>query len=99
MTHPNLLSALFGVIIAVLLLWHYLANWRSREPPDLTTRKRQYIFGWEIRGLVLVVSVTYAVAMIFGFVSDDYLLALILFLVAGLLLADMFAPSGLFPRA
>ncbi len=99
MTHANLLSAVFAVIIAVLLVWHYVANWRYHEPPDLKTRQRRYAIGWEIRGLILVVSVIYATAMLFGFVSDAYLLTLILFFVAGLLLADMFAPSGLFRRA
>jgi hypothetical protein len=96
MTHPELLSTAFGVIIAALVVWHYRSNWRYQEPPDMAIRQRRYKIGWEIRGLVLVVGIMYGTAMIFGFLSGDYLCPLILFLVAGLLLADMFAPSGLF---
>jgi hypothetical protein len=36
--------------------------------------------------------------MLFGYVSRDYLLSLILFQAAGFLAADMIAPSGLSPR-
>jgi hypothetical protein len=98
MMRANVLSAVLAIVLTSMLSWHCKFNWRHQAPPDSTTRRRRYVIGWEVRGWVLAVVVPCGVAMLFGYVSRDYLLSLILFQAAGFLAADMIAPSGLSPR-
>jgi hypothetical protein len=95
MTRPKLVAAVMAVVVVGLLVWHWKANWRYREAPDLASRRRRYVIGWEVRGWFLAITVPCAAGMLFGYVSFDYILPLIFFQVAGFLVADMIAPSGL----
>jgi hypothetical protein len=95
MSHPQACSAAMAATVAGLLAWQLTASWRHQPPPDESTRRRRYKLGWEVRGMVLAVSVPFAVGILFGRVSHDYMFALVLFQVAGLLAADLIAPSGL----
>jgi hypothetical protein len=95
MIHPQVFSTAMAGAVVCLLAWHVTASWRHQSPPDESRRRRRYKLGWEVRGMVLAVSVPFAVAILFGRVSHNYALALLLFQVAGFLAADLVAPSGL----
>jgi hypothetical protein len=82
------------VIIAGLMVWHFSSNWRYRGPPDRETRRLRFRIAWEVRLLISGIIVPIATAMLTGYVPNAYFLPLFLFTIAGLLVADMIAPSG-----
>lgn len=92
---PHHISWLMILIVSGLIAWHYLADRRSIDPPDAEARRRRYKVAWEVRGLVLMVFGPYAAGMLLGYVSTDYAVPLMLFLVAGMLAAESIAPHGL----
>jgi hypothetical protein len=92
---PHHISWLMILIVSGLIAWHYLADRRSIDPPDAETRRKRYKVAWEVRGLVLAVFGPYAAGMLLGYVSTDYVVPLMLFLVAGMLSAESIAPHGL----
>lgn len=98
MTRAMLLTILMAGANAAVLVWHQKSNWRRHPPPDPEARRQRYAMGWEVRGLVLSVTVPCAAGMYFGYLSADYLLAVLLFQAAGWLAADIIAPSGLHLR-
>lgn len=95
MAFATLLSALLTLILMGLVARHFFGDPGPVAPPDDEGRKRRYKMGWEVRGLVAMVAGPYAAGMLFGYVRTEYALPLLLFAAAGLLVAEMIAPSGL----
>ena len=83
-----------GTVFA-LLACHIARSGRAHAPPDVYSRHLRYRLGWEVRGMVFVLSGPIAAAILFGRVPYDYAVGLLLFLVAGCLAANLIAPSGL----
>lgn len=92
---PSHISWLMILVVSGLIAWHFMADRRYLDPPDVETRRKRYKVAWEVRGLVLAVFVPYAAGMLLGYVATDYVVPLMLFLVAGFLLAESIAPHGL----
>jgi hypothetical protein len=88
-------TAVMATTVAALLVAYFAAGWRYRDPPDVPTRRRRYRIGWEVRGWVLGICVPSAAGMVSGYLSGDFLPAMLLFAWAGFLVAAMIAPSGL----
>ena len=95
MSNADRLAALMALVLMALLASHLVRQRRHPKPPDMLTRQRRYKLAWEVRGLVIGIAGPYGAGMLFGYVSTDYGLALVLFTGAGLLAAAMIAPSGL----
>ena len=94
MTLPYVLAAALVVADVAVAVWHHRASWRYRPPPDGITRRRLYRLGWEIRGLILAVTLPGIVAALLGRLPIAYLPSVLLLQIAGLLVADMVAPAG-----
>jgi hypothetical protein len=95
MSLPQQISWLMVLVVSGLIAWHFLADRRFLDPPDAEARRRRYKIAWEVRGLVMVIVGPYGLGMFLGYVSTDYMVPLVLFTVAGFLVAESIAPHGL----
>jgi hypothetical protein len=95
MSPANRLSVAIMLVAGGIIAWQLVRDRRTDDPPDLPTRQWRFRIAWEVRGLVMIIAGPYAAGMFLGYVSTDYILPLLLFLVAGFLIAGMIAPSGL----
>ena len=95
MALANHISWLMILVVSGLILWYVLIDRRHLDPPDMETRRRRFKIAWEVRGLVMVVAGPYAAGMFLGYVSTEYTVPLMMFLIAGLLVAEAIAPNGL----
>jgi hypothetical protein len=95
MSVANQFSAFLATVIMALLAWNYASNRRHSDPPDMPTRQRRFRIAWEVRGLVAMIAGPYAVGILLGYQPTDYALPLLLFVVAGFVVAERIAPNGL----
>lgn len=96
MMDPNtLLAALVALIVSGFIAWQFFGDRRHTAPLDAQTRRRRYKTAWEVRLLVVVTAGPFAAGIFLGYVSTDYTLPLLLFVAAGLVVAQLIAPSGL----
>jgi hypothetical protein len=95
MSFAQQISWLMVLVVSGLIAWHFLADRRYLDPPDAEARRRRYKLAWEVRGLVMVVAGPFALGMLTGHVTTEYMVPLVLFFVAGFLVAETIAPHGL----
>jgi hypothetical protein len=98
MATANLLSLAMLLVISGLIAWHFAGDRRYLDPPDEQGRQRRYRIAWEVRGMIVGVTGPYGMGIYLGYISRDYAAPLLLFAVAGFLVAEMIAPSGIWHR-
>ena len=98
MAIARIISVALLLVITGLIAWHFAGDRHYLDAADEQGRQRRYRIAWEIRGLIVGVTGPYGMGMYLGYVSRDYAAPLLLFVVAGFLIAEMVAPNGLWHR-
>ena len=93
MSLANALSAVLATVVVALAAWQLLARHRHAEARDRPERLRRARVAWEVRGLVVAVTGPCAAGILFGYLTSDYALPLLLFVGAGFLAAGLISPA------